>query len=54
MVQAVIARGSIAIAQLIRIKIGRATTSAVVISICLIIFANLCFAILFNWTLAGP
>ncbi|MBI3828932.1 MAG: ABC transporter permease [Planctomycetes bacterium] len=34
--------------------VGRATTSAVVISICLIIFANLCFAILFNWTLAGP
>lgn len=34
--------------------VGRATTNAVVISICLIIFANLCFAILFNWTLAGP
>lgn len=34
--------------------VGRATTSAVVISIVLIIAANLCFAILFNWTLAGP
>jgi len=26
----------------------------VVFSIVLIIAANLCFAILFNWTLAGP
>jgi len=34
--------------------VGKSTTSAVVISICLIIFANLCFAVLFNWTLAGP
>lgn len=34
--------------------VGRATTNAVVASIVLIIFANLCFAILFNWTLAGP
>jgi phospholipid/cholesterol/gamma-HCH transport system permease protein len=34
--------------------VGRATTSAVVVSIVLIIAANLCFAILFNWTLAEP
>lgn len=34
--------------------VGRATTSAVVLSIVLIIAANLCFTILFNWTLAGP
>jgi phospholipid/cholesterol/gamma-HCH transport system permease protein len=34
--------------------VGRATTNAVVLSIVLIIAANLCFAILFNWTLAEP
>lgn len=34
--------------------VGRATTRAVVLSIFIIIFANLCFAILFNWTMAGP
>jgi phospholipid/cholesterol/gamma-HCH transport system permease protein len=34
--------------------VGRATTTAVVHSIVIIIAANLCFAILFNWTLAGP
>jgi phospholipid/cholesterol/gamma-HCH transport system permease protein len=34
--------------------VGRATTNAVVHSIVLIIFANLCFTILFHWTLAGP
>jgi phospholipid/cholesterol/gamma-HCH transport system permease protein len=34
--------------------VGRATTTAVVNSIVLIIAANLGFAILFNWTLAGP
>jgi len=33
--------------------VGRATTNAVVLSIILIIFANLCFAILFNWTFAA-
>jgi phospholipid/cholesterol/gamma-HCH transport system permease protein len=33
--------------------VGRATTSAVVTSIVLIIAANLCFTILFNWTLTG-
>jgi len=35
------------------IGVGKATTNAVVISIVLIIAANLCFAILFYWTLAG-
>jgi len=34
--------------------VGRATTTAVVQSIVIIIAANLAFAILFNWTLAGP
>jgi phospholipid/cholesterol/gamma-HCH transport system permease protein len=34
--------------------VGRATTVAVVNSIVIIIAANLCFAILFNWTLGGP
>jgi phospholipid/cholesterol/gamma-HCH transport system permease protein len=34
--------------------VGRATTTAVVHSIVIIIAANLAFAILFNWTLAGP
>lgn len=34
--------------------VGRATTTAVVHSIVMIIAANLGFAILFNWTLAGP
>jgi phospholipid/cholesterol/gamma-HCH transport system permease protein len=34
--------------------VGRATTTAVVYSIVIIIAANLAFAILFNWTLAGP
>lgn len=34
--------------------VGRATTTAVVHSIIIIIAANLAFAILFNWTLAGP
>lgn len=34
--------------------VGRATTTAVVHSIVIIIAANLGFAILFNWTLAGP
>ena len=34
--------------------VGRSTTSAVVTSIVLIIAANLCFTILFNWTLSGP
>ncbi|MCY3023683.1 MAG: ABC transporter permease [Planctomycetota bacterium] len=34
--------------------VGRATTTAVVHSIMIIIAANLAFAILFNWTLAGP
>ncbi|GMV81432.1 MAG: ABC transporter permease [Planctomycetota bacterium] len=33
--------------------VGRATTNAVVLSIVLIIFANLCFTILFHWTLAA-
>jgi phospholipid/cholesterol/gamma-HCH transport system permease protein len=33
--------------------VGRATTNAVVLSITLIIAANLVFAILFNWTLSG-
>lgn len=33
--------------------VGRATTRAVVLSITLIIAANLVFAILFNWTLRG-
>jgi phospholipid/cholesterol/gamma-HCH transport system permease protein len=34
--------------------VGRATTTAVVHSIVIIIAANLGFAVLFNWTLAGP
>jgi len=34
--------------------VGRATTTAVVHSIVIIIAANLAFAILFYWTLAGP
>jgi phospholipid/cholesterol/gamma-HCH transport system permease protein len=34
--------------------VGIATTRAVVLSIFTIIVANLCFAILFNWTMAGP
>jgi phospholipid/cholesterol/gamma-HCH transport system permease protein len=34
--------------------VGRATTTAVVHSIVIIIAANLLYAILFNWTLAGP
>lgn len=34
--------------------VGRATTTAVVHSIVIIIAANLGFAILFNWTMAGP
>ncbi|MCZ7645113.1 MAG: ABC transporter permease [Planctomycetota bacterium] len=33
--------------------VGRATTSAVVLGIVLIIAANLCFTILFHWTLAA-
>lgn len=34
--------------------VGRATTTAVVRSIIIIIAANLAFAVLFYWTLAGP
>lgn len=34
--------------------VGLATTKAVVYSIVIIILANLGFAVLFNWTLAGP
>jgi phospholipid/cholesterol/gamma-HCH transport system permease protein len=34
--------------------VGRATTTAVVHSIVIIIAANLVFAILFNWTMVGP
>jgi len=34
--------------------VGRATTTAVVNSIIIIIAANLAFAVLFYWTLAGP
>jgi phospholipid/cholesterol/gamma-HCH transport system permease protein len=34
--------------------VGRATTTAVVHSIVIIIAANLAFAVLFYWTLAGP
>jgi len=36
------------------VGVGRATTLAVVYSMVIIITANLAFAILFNWTLAGP
>jgi phospholipid/cholesterol/gamma-HCH transport system permease protein len=34
--------------------VGRATTTSVVHSIVLVIAANLAFAVLFYWTLAGP
>jgi phospholipid/cholesterol/gamma-HCH transport system permease protein len=36
------------------VGVGRATTTAVVNAILIIIAANLAFAVLFNWTLAGP